>query len=98
MYLFFSPPARKLHAPLSLAEAARNIPLYMQLEQKKQAKEQEYLDIGKAMRAPMRGLEPEDVEYFRILKETNEAREFSQKTKVSAHLCVICAVCFCRET
>jgi hypothetical protein len=86
----YSPPAPTL-APS--AEAARNVPLYMQLEQKKQVKEQEYLDTGKAMRAPMRGLEPEDVEYFRLLQETNQHRESSQKSQVSTpRACAPCVL------
>jgi len=66
------------------AEAARNLPLYLQLEQKKQAKEQEYLDTGKALRAPMRGLEAEDIEYYHSLQEMHQTRETSQKAQVSA--------------
>ena len=76
------------------------MPLYMQLEQKKQAKEQEYLDIGKAIRAPMHGLEADDVEYYRVLQETNQHREASQKCQVSLlrtcvfrHRCRLCIVC-----
>jgi len=60
------------------------MPLYLQLEQKKQAKEQEYLDTGKALRAPMRGLEEEDLEYYQSLQELQQTRKLSQKAQVSA--------------
>jgi hypothetical protein len=57
------------------AEAARRIPLYQQLAERKAIKDDEYIATGKAMRAPMRGLESEDLEYFRQLEDDASLRD-----------------------